>query len=210
MERLWPTAGGAVLRALLVTAGPQGLERRRPAHRVGLASAAVVVRREGDGDAATIAAVTEAAFAGAAQAGQAPVEVALVARLRGGDAWLPPLSLVAVDGAGTVIGHVVCTRAHVGDELALGLGPLSVRPDHQRRGVGSSLMHAVLGAAEALDEPLVVLLGSPRYYTRFGFRPASELGITPPDPEWRGAFQVRVLRRELRGGFAYAPPFMDL
>ena len=43
-------------------------------------------------------------------------------------------------------------------------GPLSVRPDRQRRGVGSALMHAVLGAADALGEPLVALLGSTAYY----------------------------------------------
>jgi putative acetyltransferase len=165
----------------------------------------VLVRRERDGDGPAIAAVTAAAF-GSPES----VEVRLVDALRASDAWLPALSLAAVDGEGEVIGHLLCTRAHVGTEPALGLGPLSVHPDHQRRGVGSALMHAVLGAAEALDEPLVVLLGDPKYYGRFGFRPASELDITPPLPEWRGAFQVRVLRRRLAGEFAYAEPFLEL
>ena len=57
----------------------------------------------------------------------------------------------------------------------LALGPLSVRPDRQRQGVGSALMHAVLGAADALGERLVALLGSTAYYPRFGFRPARPL-----------------------------------
>ena len=92
----------------------------------------------------------------------------------------------------------------------LAVGPLSVHPDHQGRGVGLALMHTLLGAADALDEPLVVLLGDPRYYSRFGFRLAEEYGIMPPVPEWRPHFQVRTLTAftpELRGQFTYAEPF---
>jgi putative acetyltransferase len=92
----------------------------------------------------------------------------------------------------------------------LALGPLAVRPDSQRRGVGSALMHAVLRAADALDEPLVALLGSPAYYSQFGFRPSGEYQIVPPRPEWRPHFQVRVLagyRPSVRGMFTYPAPF---
>ena len=138
------------------------------------------------------------------------IEATLVDELRASGAWLPPLSLVALNAAGDVIGHVVCTRGHVGQAPVLGLGPLSVRPDCQRRGVGSALMHAVLGAADALDEPLVALLGSPAYYSRFGFRLSGEYDIDPPQPEWRPHFQARVLtayRRGLRGTFTYPEPF---
>jgi putative acetyltransferase len=92
----------------------------------------------------------------------------------------------------------------------LALGPLTVRPDSQRRGVGSALMHAVLGAADALDEPLVALLGNPAFYSRFGFRPSSEYQIVPPRPEWQPHFQVRVLacyQPAIRGTFTYPDPF---
>jgi putative acetyltransferase len=71
-------------------------------------------------------------------------------------------------------------------------------------------MHAVLGAADALDEPLVALLGSPAYYPRFGFRLASEYGITPQEPQWVPHFQVRTLTAYdsgLRGPFVYPEPF---
>jgi predicted N-acetyltransferase YhbS len=171
----------------------------------------VLIRREDPGDAGVIHDITTTAFAkpGHLRA-EDPPEARLVAELRGSPAWLPELSLVATLPGGAVIGHVVCTRAHVGQVPVLALGPLTVRPDSQRRGVGSALMHAALGAADALGEPLVALLGNPVYYGRFGFRPSTDYQVTPPTPEWQPYFQVRVLasyQPELRGTFRYAEPF---
>jgi putative acetyltransferase len=71
-------------------------------------------------------------------------------------------------------------------------------------------MHAVLGAADALDAPLVALLGDPRYYSRFDFRLGDQYGISPPVPAWRPHFQVRTLTSyvaSLSGTFAYPQPF---
>lgn len=173
--------------------------------------AAMLVRRERPGDVAAVRALVAEAFAGAP--GQVPIEVGLLDRLRQDEAWIPALSLVAIDPSGEeVLGHVVCTRATIGDSPALGLGPLAVRPDRQRRGVGKALMHAVLGAAEALDEPVVVLLGDPAYYGRYGFHASSRFGIEPPDPEWGQYFQARPLSpgRPSPGRFTYATPFQEL
>jgi putative acetyltransferase len=165
----------------------------------------VLVRREVAADVPATAAIHAAAFGRDA-------EKDLVTALRASSAWLPRLSLVAEDG-GRVVGHVVCTRARVADRPALGLGPLGVLPARQRSGVGSALTHAVVAAADALDEPLVVLLGHTDYYPRFGFRPAAGLGIESPDPSWGDHFQARPLSTydsSIRGPFAYAPPFNDL
>lgn len=165
----------------------------------------MLVRREHATDIPAIAEIHRAAFDG-------DVETNLVTALRASDAWLPPLSLVA-ELDGRVVGHVVCTRAHVGEVPALGLGPLGVDPAVQKSGVGSALMYAVLGAADALDEPVVVLLGHTDYYPRFGFEPATRFGITPPVPEWADHFQARPLSTydsHLRGPFQYAAPFNDL
>ncbi len=178
----------------------------------------MLVRREQAGDVETVRDVVAAAFADTEAPERSPVEVSLLAELRTDPGWQPALSLVAVDpaeggpGEGAVVGHVVCTRGTVGGVPALGLGPLAVRPDRQGRGVGSALMHAVLGAAEALDESLVALLGEPAYYGRFGFSPSSQHGIAPPEPQWGDYFQVRVLdgRRALVGEFSYAAPFRQL
>jgi putative acetyltransferase len=170
--------------------------------------ALVLVRRETPQDADQIRVLTAAAFARPGE--DVPAEAPLVDWLRASQAWMPELSLVAEGPDGEVIGHVVCTRGTVGSAPVLALGPLSVRPDWQRRGVGKALMHAVLGAADALGEPLVALLGSTAYYPRFGFRPASDYGITPGHPEWKEHFQVRALTAydpHVRGAFAYPEPF---
>jgi putative acetyltransferase len=176
--------------------------------------APMLIRREGPEDAAGVHAVHRAAFADAGAPDRVPVEAGLVDALRATGAWLPTLSLVCADVEGEIVGHVVCTRATIdGEPVALGLGPLGVAPAWQRRGVGSALMHAVLGAADALDEPVVVLLGHTWYYPRFGFRPAHELGIMPPVAEWGAHFMARPLsayRPALRGPFAYAGPFNDI
>ncbi|HEX4830918.1 MAG TPA: N-acetyltransferase [Trebonia sp.] len=139
-----------------------------------------------------------------------PAEAGLVGELRASAAWRPELSLVAAGADGAVIGHVVCSQARLGEAAVLGLGPLSVDPAHQGRGVGSALVHAVLGAADALGEPLVVLLGDPGYYARFGFAAARTRAIAPPVAEWEPYFQVRTLaayQPSLTGTFRYAEPF---
>jgi putative acetyltransferase len=170
------------------------------------------VRPERAGDEPAIGAVVAAAFRRPEAPGAEPVEVRLVDDLRAGEGWLPRLSLVAeVDGE--VVGHVVCSRGWVGERAVLGLGPLGVLPGHQRRGIGRALVHSVLAAADALDEPLVALLGSPRYYGRFGFVSAGSLGVEAPDPSWAADFQVRPLAAYdpgLRGRFRYAAAFDGL
>ncbi|MFD4181682.1 GNAT family N-acetyltransferase [Rhodococcus sp. NPDC058514] len=183
----------------------------------------MLIRRECPADVDAIAAVHRAAFADQVPPGaepaerpgntgaDGPMEPGLVATLRASDAWLPALSLVAeVDGA--VVGHVCLTRAAVSGRPALALGPIGVPPEHQGHGIGAALMHACLGAADALDEPLVALLGHLDYYPRFGFVPGSTLSIDPGVQEWVSHFQVRALSAytpDLTGEFRYAQPFYE-
>lgn len=173
-----------------------------------------LIRREHRDDVVAIREVTAAAFRAAehsappVEPGGPPGEVNLIDRLREDGGWIPELSLVA-ETAGRVVGHVVGSRAFVGDVPAIGLGPLSVEPELQRSGIGAALVHAVLGAADALGEPLVGLLGDPAYYGRFGFAPAVAFGVESPDPAWGDYFQVRALTtyRGHSGLFRYAAPF---
>lgn len=176
-----------------------------------------IIRRELAGDAEAIRDVTAAAFLAAAQSapptepGGPPGEVELIDRLRAGEGWIPELSLVA-EVEGEIIGHVVGSRAYVGSTPVVGLGPLSVVPTLQGHGIGSALMHSVLGAAGALGEPLVGLLGDPDFYRRFGFVCASTLGVVAPHEDWGGYFQVRALAAGpgLQGPFRYATAFNDV
>jgi putative acetyltransferase len=162
----------------------------------------VIIRREHPRDHDTVRALQEAAFG-------RPVEGRLLDELREDAGFLPHLSLVAVDG-GEVIGHVIATRSWLEPfgTPVLGLGPIGVRPDRQRQGIGTVLVHALIAVAEAADERVVALLGSPDYYRRFGFVRSTELGIEPPDPAWEEYFQARQLSgRPLTGRFRYADPF---
>jgi putative acetyltransferase len=166
----------------------------------------VLIRRETPADVGRIDEVHRKAFEGA-------VEADLVHALRADAGWVPALSLVAEDAEGSVVGHVVCTEGAVESTPVVGLGPIGVLAPLQRTGIGSALMHAVLAAADALDYPLVVLLGHLDYYPRFGFVPASGLGVTAPSPKWGDHFQARRLatwHAGLAGAFRYAAPFEAL
>ena len=172
----------------------------------------MLVRRESLADVEAIDEVHRRAFPAEAGSGVEPVEVGLVRALRADPAWVPALSLVAERG-GAVVGHVVVTRGSLDGSDAAGLGPLGVLPAHQGVGVGAALLHAVIGAADALDIAVVVLLGHTGYYRRFGFVPAADLGIAAPDPAWGGHFQARPLAAwgaGISGTFRYAAPFAEL
>lgn len=108
-----------------------------------------------------------------------------------GDA-IPRLPLVAEDDR-RLVGHVLCSRATVdGEPVALALGPLVVLPEAQRCSIGSVLVEAVIAEADRMGERVLVLLGHPDYYPRFGFEPAEDLGITPPVS---GAFRYAAFER---------------
>lgn len=104
-------------------------------------------------------------------------EANLVAALRQVPAWIDGLSFVTTNDAGTVVGHALLTRCHIGNVPALCLAPCAVLPDYQRTGAGSAAIRAVMQAARDRGEDFVVVLGHPEYYPRFGFDRASIHGI---------------------------------
>ncbi|MFC9029370.1 GNAT family N-acetyltransferase [Streptomyces arboris] len=107
-------------------------------------------------------------------------EADLVDALRAdAEAWLPYLSYVAEAPDGSVAAYALLTRCRVGDAPALALAPVATSPAHQRQGAGQAVVRAVLDEARVRGEALVVVLGHPDYYPRFGFVPASRHGIRP-------------------------------
>ena len=149
----------------------------------------IEIRPEEAADLPAIDEVNRAAFG-------RPVEAQLVASLRGTSAFDPALSLVATAG-GRVVGHLLLTRVTIEGEgparPALSLAPMAVLPGLQKRGIGSGLIRAGLEAGRARGHRLVVVVGHPAYYPRFGFVPASRYGIRAPFAAPDEAFLVREL-----------------
>jgi len=166
----------------------------------------IVVRPESDGDADGIRRVLVAAFEG-------ETEADLVEALRKNRALV--VSLVACTDR-EIVGHVSFSPMHADGQPdrddTLGLAPLSVHPQWQRRGLGSSLIQCGLDECRKRAVGTIFVLGAPEFYGRFGFVPAHTRGLrsvfkAPPD-----AFQMLVLRdnalvRSLAGLVHYRPEF---
>lgn len=170
----------------------------------------MIVRQARPADAASVRGVHALAFA--PDDGRPAIEPVLWDRLVEVRADIPALTFVAVVDD-EVVGHVGVSEADIAGRRVPAIGPLGVLPAHQRAGVGSALVHAVVGAAEATGRRVLVLLGSPAYYARFGFRPGLELGVVPPVSAWGDDFQVLRLSAydpSLTGDFSYAAPFREL
>ena len=135
----------------------------------------------------------------------------LVRELFEGGYAIPELSFTATSGD-QVVGHVLTSWVPIeGSDMRLPqLSPLGVLPEHQRQGHGAALVHRTIDAVRALGEPALLVEGNPKYYGRFGFVRADELGLLPP-PEalYDGAFQVAVFDRARlpQGRVRYPPPF---
>jgi putative acetyltransferase len=109
----------------------------------------------------------------------------------------PALSLVAVHGD-RIIGHILfCPVTIVSgtcETSALALAPLGVHQDYQCMGIGTSLIEAGLGECRRLGHRIVIVVGHPGYYPRFGFTSAKESGISAPFPCPDNAFMALPLR----------------
>ena len=124
-------------------------------------------------------------------------EAELIDKLRNRGAVI--LSLVAAQ-AGKIVGHILFSPVTVESEYssfgAVALAPMSVLPAYQRTGIGSQLARAGLEECRRLGHEIVVVLGHPDYYPRFGFIPAKPKGI---DCEFEAPNEVWMVL-ELREG----------
>ena len=137
----------------------------------------MLIRKEEAKDFDTIYQAVKTAFASAEHADGN--EQDLVNALRKSEAYIPELSLVAEEN-GKIVGHIMFTKALVGEHIVLALAPLSVLPEYQRKGIGSALIKEGHTIAKALGYEYSAVLGSEKYYPKFGYIPADAFGIMPP------------------------------
>lgn len=169
---------------------------------------ALVIRRELPGDEEPTRALHDAAF-GVPDGAACSAETDILDHLRADGDVLDTLTFVA-ELHGEVVGHVVCSRASMGEGRSVALGPIAVLPDLQGEGIGSALVAAVIVTADQRQEPSIVLLGDPGWYAHFGFETAAAHGIGSPGPWADRYFQVKRLnawRADLAGPFAYPSAF---
>ncbi|EJR53653.1 hypothetical protein IIM_02432 [Bacillus cereus VD107] len=106
----------------------------------------------------------------------------LVSRIRKCDAFIPEVSIVAVDEE--IVGHIMLSKITIekdGTSVdSLALAPVSVAPSHQKKGIGGKLIAAAIEKAKELGYGSVVVLGHQEYYPRFGFKKASDWNIKAP------------------------------
>lgn len=160
------------------------------------------IRKESAEDISGIRTVVHAAFG-------RPGEADLVDGLRRSGA----LTFSAVAAIGSrIVGHVAFSPVTIdGRHSALALAPVAVAPDLQRQGIGSALIRWSLEQCRLLRHRVVIVLGEPGYYRRFGFTSASDFAIKCPFGVQPGAFMVLELSpgaaQNCHGTVCYRPEF---
>lgn len=165
-------------------------------------------RCEETSDVAAIRTVNLAAFA-------THDEADLVDALRRDPAWIEGLSWVATAQSGDVIAHALLTRCFIqgpagAATAAACLAPCAVAPEFQRRGAGTAVIESALNAARYRGESIVVVLGHPEFYPRFGFQQAAGFGISVTFDVPQEALMVQALTKKTAipaGRICYPEPF---
>jgi putative acetyltransferase len=169
-----------------------------------MTAATTSIRLERPEDVDSVRVVNQRAFGGDAEA-------KIVDVLR---AMPSAVSLVALIN-GQVTGHILFTPVEVERVpeglKAVGLAPLAVLPEEQRHGIGTALVRKGLDVCRLLGYGLVVVLGHPEFYPRFGFKPASDYGLHCVYPAPAETFMVLELRpgtlKTASGLVKYQPEF---
>ncbi len=139
----------------------------------------------------------------------------LVNSIRESSNYIPELSLVA-EKKGTIVGHIMLSHLNLDDNdrvhRVVTLSPISIKPEMQKKGIGSSLIKAAIKKTDALGEPLIMLEGDPNYYLRFGFKPGKEFGIGIALPHWAPEaamiLPLSKYNQDSKGKIIY-PPYFD-
>lgn len=173
----------------------------------------ITIRQENYEDYKETEAVVKHAFTNMEFSDQAEHE--LVARLRKSEAFIPELSLVAVDNG--IVGHILLSKITIKENDtavdSLALAPVSVLPEHQHKGIGSLLIREALKIAKKLGHQSVIVLGHHEYYPKFGFEKASRWDINAPFEVPEEAFMALELEenalQHVSGVVEYSSAFFE-
>ena len=133
----------------------------------------------------------------------------LVVRLRKSKAFIPELSLVAVE-ENKIVGYILFTKIKIKDNIELALAPLAVLPEYQRKGIGKKLIETGHNIAKNLGYHYSIVLGSENYYSKMGYIPAIQYGIKAPfqvPDENFMAIKLNDTNIEIKGTVEYAKEF---
>lgn len=144
-------------------------------------------------------------------------EALLVRKIRQSPNYIPELSLVAIKDK-KVVGHILFSIVNIkndkGATQVLSLAPMATLPEYQNQGIGSLLVQRGLAECKKLGYKVVVVVGHPNYYPRFGFTPAKEKGLKLPFDAPDEAFLVYELMPgaldHISGTIEYPPAFNDV
>ncbi len=170
----------------------------------------MIIRPEKKTDYKAIHKVNELAFGGRAEAD-------LVDDLRKTDSFIPELSLVAIQNH-KVIGHILFSQIGIKSKRritsALALGPMAVHPQFQNKGVGTKLVVKGFEDCRRLGHSIVVVIGHPGYYPKFGFLPARDRGLevsfSVPDEAFMVLELIPGALKAAQGVIIYPPPFQKM
>ena len=165
------------------------------------------IRTEAESDREAIREVNEQAFGRLREA-------EIVEKVRQSPGFVPELSIVA-EREGQIVGHALFSEVKIeGADRSwnvLALGPIAVRPEFQKQGIGGQMMQAGLERAAELGYGVIVLIGHPTYYPRFGFIPGSRYGLRCAIPVPDEVFMARLLRPDgldgIKGTVVFPPAF---
>ncbi len=171
----------------------------------------IIVRQEEERDYRKVEEITRAAFNYPERILRGkigcPYEHWMVHELRHRDGIIE-LSLIAQLENGTIVGHIICSKAVVKKDdymlPVLNFGPLSVLPEYQRQGIGQALIRTMIEKAQELGYGAILFFGRPEYYPQFGFKEAVVYGISDAEGYNYPAFMAMELKegylKDVRGG----------
>jgi putative acetyltransferase len=170
----------------------------------------VEIRLERDTDHDAIFQLTKLAFG-------RDIEAKLMELLIKNNIYQKELSLVAINDD-EILGHILFTRISIEPKQenfnAVILGPLAVKPDSQRLGIGSKLIIKGIEVCKSQGYNSILVIGHPKYYPRFGFISASKNGLKSPLPVPDEAFMILELvpksLKDVKGKIIFPTEFFEI